>query len=125
MPDPVLLGRTGARLLGSEWSLQNSMDMKRNFSGKASNEQNNLLTGYVSVVVQQVLDNGSLYVKGHKQIRLGQGDEIIYLSGLVRPEDITLDNRVSSLRLANAKISYTGKGDMAEANVMGWMGAFL
>ncbi|WP_211830800.1 flagellar basal body L-ring protein FlgH [Kistimonas asteriae] len=125
MPDPVLFGRTGARLLGSEWSLQNSMDMKRNFSGKASNEQNNLLTGYVSVVVQQVLDNGSLYVKGHKQIRLGQGDEIIYLSGLVRPEDITLDNRVSSLRLANAKISYTGKGDMAEANVMGWMGRFF
>ena len=47
-------------------------------------------------------------------------DEYIEIEGLVRPGDIDVSNRVSSLRIAEAQISYTGKGTLADANRPGW-----
>ena len=125
MPDPTVFGRTGARILGSGHSLANTVDVERSFTGKGSTGQSNMLTGSVTVMVQAVMDNGCLYVRGKKTIRLTQGDEVLFIRGFVRPEDISPDNRVSSRRLADASISYTGKGDLAEANTQGWLSRVL
>ncbi|MCL6269554.1 flagellar basal body L-ring protein FlgH [Sansalvadorimonas sp. 2012CJ34-2] len=125
IPDPTIFGKTGAHILGSGRSLANTADIDRGFTGKGSTGQSNMLVGSVTVMVQAVLENGTLYVKGSKTIRLTQGDEVLYISGLVRPEDISPDNRVSSKRLAEAKISYTGKGDLADANTQGWLNRIL
>lgn len=94
----------------------------RSFAGKGSTDQSNELSGFVTVMVHAVLGNGLLYVKGSKVTRLTHGDEILYISGFVRPKDILPDNRVSSRRLADARISYTGRGEFAEANMPGWLG---
>ena len=115
---PSLLGNTYPKLAAN-------LSGSRGFTGKASASQQNQLTGSVTVVVQQVLPSGALFVKGSKQVRLNQGDEVVFVSGLVRPEDVTQDNQVSSQRLAHARISYTGRGDMAESNTMGWLSRIL
>ncbi len=125
MPDPTIFGRTGAHILGKGHSLANIFDVDRAFTGKGTTGQSNMLVGSVTVMVQSVLDNGSLYVRGKKTIRLTQGDEVLFLCGFVRPEDISPDNRVSSRRLADARISYTGKGDLTEANTQGWFSRIL
>ena len=54
-------------------------------------------------------------------ITLNQGDEYIRLSGLVRADDIQNDNSVSSQRIADARISYAGRGALSDANAAGWL----
>ncbi len=115
---PTVLGNTIPRL-------DTQLSGNRNFGGKASTSQQNHLTGSVTVVVQKVLPSGALLVKGSKMVRINQGDEVIYVSGVVRPEDVSQNNQVSSLRLAQAKISYTGRGDLAETNTQGWLSRIL
>lgn len=69
--------------------------------------------------------NGILRIKGEKWLRLNQGDEYIRLRGLVRVDDIDESNRVSSQRIANAQITYAGRGSLAEANQPGWLSRFF
>lgn len=78
------------------------------------------LYGAVTVTVVEVLENDNLVVRGEKQLALTEGSEIIQLSGIIRPVDISPSNMVQSSRLANAQISYRGTGDLANASKAGW-----
>lgn len=105
--------------------LRSSASASRDFDGSASSSQQNTLRGSIAVVVHEVLPGGTLAVKGEKTLRLNQGDEIIQLSGLVRPEDINRFNQVSSQNIANARISYAGRGALADSNSPGWLTRFF
>jgi flagellar L-ring protein precursor FlgH len=97
----------------------------RNFNGKGSADQSNSLSGEVSVTVVEVYPNGTMLVQGQKRVTLNRGDEFVQIKGVVRVSDISPDNRVLSTRVADAKISYTGKGDVARAGRQGWLGRFF
>ncbi len=88
--------------------------------GGGEADQKASLIGDVSVTVVDVLANGNLMVRGEKQLALTEGAEIIQVSGIIRPEDISPNNTVQSRRLANAQIAYRGTGDMANAAKAGW-----
>jgi len=105
----------------SRSSLTASLSDDNKFAGTASSTQQNSLTGYITVTVADVLPNGALHIRGEKWIKLNQGDEYIRLDGLVRVEDIDLENRISSQRLANAHIAYAGRGALADTNQAGWL----
>ncbi|MET0518957.1 MAG: flagellar basal body L-ring protein FlgH [Burkholderiaceae bacterium] len=100
---------------------QGSLGAKRDFAGSASSSQQNTLTGAITVVVHEVMPNGLLKVQGEKSLYLNQGEELIRLGGYVRASDVDTDNRVSSQRIANASISYSGQGSLADANTPGWL----
>ena len=87
-------------------------------SGQTNQEQT--LTGSVTVTVIEIMPNGNLVLRGEKQVALSEGSEVIQVSGVVRPEDIAPNNTVLSRRLANAQISYRGIGDEAAASRAGW-----
>ena len=89
-------------------------------SGVGTANQTATLTGAVSVTVVEVLANGNLMVRGEKQLAFTEGSEIIQISGILRPNDVSPNNMVQSRRLANAQISYRGTGDMANASKPGW-----
>ena len=55
-------------------------------------------------------------------VDLNNGNEYIRLSGVIRPEDISASNEVSSNRIAHASITYTGAGDLHDTNQPGWLG---
>jgi len=97
----------------------------RSFDGKGSADQANSLSGEVSVTVAAVYANGTMLVQGQKRVTLNRGDEFVRIKGLVRSADIGPDNRVPSTRVADAQISYTGKGDVARAGRQGWLGRFF
>lgn len=105
--------------------LMAEINAERDFSGEASANQRNSLSGFITVTVSDVKGNGVLEIKGEKWLRLNQGDEFIRLKGLVRVDDIDDSNRVSSQRIANAQITYAGSGSLAEANQPGWMSRFF
>lgn len=98
---------------------------KTDFSGSSASTQQNSLTGAITVVVQEVLPNGLLRVQGEKNLYLNQGEEMVRLSGYVRAEDIDNDNQISSQRVANARIVYSGNGALADANNPGWLTRFF
>ena len=95
------------------------------FAGKGAAAQSNSLTGAISVTIARVLPNGNLLVKGQKHLTLNRGDESIQISGIVRPNDIDGYNNVLSTRVADAQITYTGKGEIARASSQGWLGRFF
>ncbi len=95
------------------------------FKGGNGSGQSNSLTGSVTVVVVAVQANGNLVVQGEKWININQGEEYIRLRGIVRPSDIRPDNTISSERIANAEIQYSGDGPLNNANKQGWLTKIL
>jgi len=95
------------------------------FEGEGTSDISNSLDGSISVTVHDVLPNGILMVRGEKWLNLNQGDEYIQISGMIRPQDISADNTVSSAKLADARISYSGTGQVSDTNTMGWLSKFF
>ncbi|MGX5673613.1 flagellar basal body L-ring protein FlgH [Thermomonas fusca] len=102
-----------------------SVEGGRDFAGNGNSAQSNQLEGQLTVRVVQDLGNGNLLVRGDKQLRLNQGDELVQVQGIVRRADIGSDNRVTSDRVADARIVYGGRGTLARSNAMGWLGRFF
>lgn len=115
---PTVLGKTYDRL-------ESSAEAERDFDGSAKSSQQNTLRGSIAVTVHQVLPNGTLLIKGEKALRLNQGDEYIRLVGLVRVDDIDRSNQISSQNVANARISYSGRGVLNDSNSAGWLTRFF
>lgn len=120
---PTLLG-SGVVFNGVN-PLNNSLSSANSFSGDGSSTQSNTLTGNITVTVAKVLPNGNLVVRGQKVLTLNHGDEYIRISGIVRPADISADNSVLSTQIANADITYSGRGTLADTNHMGWLARFF
>lgn len=95
------------------------------FDGNGESNQQNALNGKISVTVIRVLSNGSLMVQGESWITINFGREYIQLTGIVRRDDIEPDNVVSSQRLANARITYSGNGQVANASRGGILTQFF
>lgn len=106
-------------------ALQLGLDSSNQFKGDAKSNQSNSLNGQISVHVMRALPNGNLIIRGEKWLTLNTGQEFIRLTGIVRAEDISANNTVESTRVANARISYSGKGSLAEAQEAGWLSSFF
>jgi flagellar L-ring protein precursor FlgH len=119
---PTLLGKTlsvGGKVADI------GLDGERSFDGSGSSSQSNQLTGQITVTVAQRLSNGNLMIRGEKWLTINQGQELVRISGIVRPQDIGQDNTVPSTRVADARIGYTGRGTLADANTRGWLSRFF
>lgn len=102
-------------------NLETNISADREFEGTSDSEQRNSLTGQVTVMVTQVYPNGNLYVRGEKWININHGDEFVRVSGIIRPEDIQSNNTIESHRIADARISYSGRGALTNATKPGWL----
>ncbi|HEX7817104.1 flagellar basal body L-ring protein FlgH [Dyella sp.] len=102
-----------------------STNAARTFDGNGSSSQSNQLTGQITVTVAQRLSNGNLMVRGEKWLTINQGQELVRISGIVRAQDIGQDNSVPSTRVADARITYAGRGTLADANTKGWLSRFF
>lgn len=101
------------------------MGGSQDFTGGGEAAQSNALSGEITVTIAQVFPNGTMLVRGEKQLTLNRGDEFIQISGLVRQSDVGPDNRIASTRVADAKITYTGKGEFARSSKQGWLQRFF
>lgn len=123
LPQPTILG-SGVSILGAPLSA-NISATKNAFEGEGKSNMSNSLSGNITVTVHDVLPSGVLSVRGEKWLTLNRGDEYIQISGLVRPRDIAADNTVPSTKLADARIGYSGTGEVHDTNVMGWLSRFF
>lgn len=123
LPGPTIAGRP-VTANGTE-ILAMGIEGEREFDGEGSASQSNQLTGNITVTVVQRLANGNLVVQGQKWLRLNHGDEFVQITGIVRPYDVREDNTVTSDRVADARISYGGRGVLANAGRPGWLDRFF
>jgi flagellar L-ring protein precursor FlgH len=93
--------------------------------GVGTAAQANALSGVITAMVAEVLPNGNLIVEGRKQLSLTEGAEFIQIRGVVRSRDVQPDNTVSSMRMAQAQISYRGTGNLADSTQPGWITQLL
>jgi flagellar L-ring protein precursor FlgH len=101
------------------------LENEANFAGSGTSAQSNKLEGLVTVTVAKRLSNGNLLVRGQKWLTLNQGSEFVRVQGIIRPADIDPDNTVPSYKVADAVISYGGKGALADANAPGLLSRFF
>ena len=106
-------------------SLDVGYEGDRATKGDSKSGQSNSLTGSITVTVADVLPNGIIAVRGEKWLTLNTGDELVRIAGMVRSDDIATDNTVSSTRVADARITYSGTGAFADASQPGWFDRFF
>lgn len=74
----------------------------------------------VAAVVTEVLPDGNLLVSGSQEVRINFEVRQVYVAGIVRPRDISKDNTIPYDKIAEARISYGGRGRLSEVQQPGW-----
>ena len=90
-------------------------------TGKGNTSRGGTLSARITARVFEVLPNGNLVIKGRRRMMVNAEDQYIVISGIIRPDDITSDNVISSQYIADAKIVYTGDGVVNDKMRPGWM----
>ncbi len=84
------------------------------FNGQGTTTRTERLTATVPATVMKVLPNGNLFIEGTRTILVNREEHRFYISGVVRPADITDENLVMSNRIAEAEIEFNGRGVISD-----------
>lgn len=95
------------------------------FDGQGQTSRDTSLSGTLSARVIKQLAGGNLLIRASREISINSETQYLILTGIVRRADIGPDNEVSSTRIADARISYTGGGDLSEMQHPGWLGRLM
>jgi flagellar L-ring protein precursor FlgH len=103
-------------------NLMNGLDVSssNSFTGAGSTSRVESVTAKISARIIQVLPNRNMVVRGSQEILVNNEKQYITVQGVVRPADVATDNTVLSTYLADARIEYTGKGDITDRQREGW-----
>ena len=91
------------------------------FKGNGTTKRSGDLNAYITALVTQVLPNGNLVISGSREVLINNENQVIQLTGVVRPRDIDADNQVLSTYVADARISYSGTGVVNDRQKPGWL----
>lgn len=89
-------------------------DGRSNFAGKGSTEREEKIQLKLAALVTQILPNGNMVIQGRQEVRVNFEKRILELAGVIRPQDITTTNTISYDKIAEARISYGGKGQITD-----------
>ncbi len=95
------------------------------FRGTGQASQSNALNGDIAVTIAELRPGGVALLRGEKRLDTAGGQDRIRLTGLARLADITADNRIASIQLADARIEVTGRGAVASSGRPGWLSRFF
>ncbi|WP_432757213.1 flagellar basal body L-ring protein FlgH [Consotaella aegiceratis] len=102
--------------LSFDLAADNSSDMEG--KGNISRKENINLS--VAAVVTQVLPNGNLFISGQQEVRVNYEVRVLSIAGIIRPRDILPDNTIFYDKIAEARISYGGRGRITDVQQPGW-----
>ncbi|MBE0494874.1 MAG: flagellar basal body L-ring protein FlgH [Campylobacterales bacterium] len=90
------------------------------FTGSGSNSRNESFTTTISARIIKVMNNGNYFIEGSRELLLNGEKQIVQISGVIRPYDISQYNQIDSKFIADAKIMYTTQGDIERASTQPW-----
>ena len=119
--------------LPSNMNVQNFLGMGNNFNpalkgstekankGSGTTTRSGSLTGTLSATIIAINGNGNFNIEGKRSVTVNNEEQLMVLTGTVRPSDINYDNTINSSLIANAAITYSGEGVIADEQRVGWM----
>lgn len=99
--------------------------MQSDFEGDGSTTRSGDLTAYITCRVTEVMPNGNLRIVGTREVLVNHENQVIILSGTIRPRDIASNNVIRSIYVSDAKIAYSGNGVIDDRQRPGWLANFF
>ncbi|WP_182084922.1 flagellar basal body L-ring protein FlgH [Aureimonas sp. ME7] len=110
------LSGTSLGTLGATLGLKNGTKT----TGKGKVDRKEEINVSIAAVVTQVLPNGNLYIAGQQEVRVNFEVRVLSIAGIIRPGDILPNNTIDYAKVAEARISYGGRGRLTEVQNPGW-----
>lgn len=93
---------------------------RKSLSGQGTTSRDGTLTATITAIVKEILPNGNFRIEGRRSVTVNNEEQILILTGIIRPQDIQFDNTISSRLVADAAITFTGMGVIADEQRAGW-----
>ena len=113
------------KLAGTWVGADQSVGFGTEHDGKGETTRSSFLNAYITAQVVEVMPNGNLFIRGSRQVQVNYENQFIHVEGLVRPEDISSNNIVQSIFIADAKIELSGEGVVSDKQRVGWLTRIL
>ena len=92
----------------------------RSTQGSGTTTRQGTLTATISAIIVEILPNGNFLIEGQRSVTVNNEEQLMILRGLIRPEDVGFQNTIASNLIANASITYSGEGVVADEQRVGW-----
>lgn len=112
--------RVGVDLVGTGKSASVAAGTNNGLTGRGQTQRQGQVLAQITVTVKSVMENGDLLIGGEQLLEVNNEKQQIKLAGRVRVADVSDANTVLSTRVADAKISYVGEGDLADKQRPSW-----
>ena len=99
--------------------------MKSKFEGDGATTRSGTLSAFITCRVVDVMPNGNLKIVGTREVMVNNENQLIILSGIIRPRDISEENVIMSTFISDAKIAYSGSGIVDDRQRPGWLANLL
>ncbi len=90
------------------------LDSTSRSRGSGSTEREEEVRMKLAATVTQILPNGNMVIQGRQEVRVNFEKRVLELAGVIRPEDVTVENSIPYEKIAEARISYGGKGQITD-----------
>ena len=122
---PSNLGVNNFLNLGTQFDPRVNATVANSMQGTGTVTRNGTLSATISALITDIVPSGNLRIEGRRSVTINNEEQIMVLRGIVRPQDINFDNTIPSTVIADASISYTGEGVVADEQRKGWLAKVL
>lgn len=109
-PNILGIGTAGISTDGSLLDLGSSSSAR----GSGTIDRNEKIELKVAAVVTQKLPNGNFVIAGRQEVKVNQELRELRVAGIIRPVDIQMDNTIPYEKIAEARITYGGRGQLSK-----------
>ena len=99
--------------------------LSSDFKGDGETSRSGNLEAFITCRVVDVMANGNLKIVGTREVMVNNENQLIILSGIIRPRDISDKNVILSTYISDAKIAYSGSGVIDDRQRPGWLANLL
>ncbi|MBI2566439.1 MAG: flagellar basal body L-ring protein FlgH [Candidatus Schekmanbacteria bacterium] len=100
-------------------------DYSNAYDGSGETTREGSLVTTVAARVREVLPNNNLIIEGRREIVINSEKQTIFVTGIVRPKDISFNNIISSTAIADFQVRYGGRGSVGQNQYQGWFARFM